>query len=81
MSMARPSKPTANFRRVRAGPTMFLLFGRAYPDLTIAKDYGAHVLNPSVVFLLVIAGSFVEALLTLDSCHFALPPNPTVVEF
>ena len=45
MSMARPSKPTANFRRVRAGPTMFLLFGRAYPDLTIAKDYGAHVLN------------------------------------
>ena len=45
MSMARPSKPTANFRRVRAGPTMFLLFGRAYPDLTIAKDYGLHVLN------------------------------------
>ena len=41
----RPSKPTANFRRVRAGPTMFLLFGRAYPDLTIAKDYGVHVLK------------------------------------
>ena len=33
------------FPGVRAGPTMFLLFGRAYPDLTIAKDYGAHVLN------------------------------------